>query len=106
MGEQSAWINKRQIDVKDYDFTTAGGLIAWVKLGKVLVNEIHSRAIRAASKHFCTINFTPKLARDRHTSIDKILLEFKKAELDFRYIIRNGEDDLSVLVKRSSEQQH
>merc|ERR1712081_17399 len=53
--EQSAWINKKQIVIHNFYFTTAGGLIAWVKLGKVLVKEIHSRAIRAASKNFWTI---------------------------------------------------
>merc|ERR1711954_441004 len=104
--EQSAYINKRQIVIHDYYFTTSKGLIAWVKLGKVLVDEIHARAIRAASKNFRTITYTPKLARDRRNSLDKILLEFKKNEPDFRYIIRNGNDDLKVLVKRISEMNH
>lgn len=104
--EQSAWINKRQITIQEYYFTTAGGLIAWVKLGKVLVDLIHSRAITASSRNFRTITFTPKLARNRRTSLDKILLEYKKKDSDFRFIIRNGTDDLTVLVKRISEHQH
>merc|ERR1711954_202956 len=104
--EQSAWINKKQIVINDFYFTTAGGLIALVNLGKVMVREVHNRAIRASSKHFRTINYTPKLARDRQTSLDKILLDFKKVEPDFRYLIKNDKEDLSVLVKRSSEQQH
>merc|ERR1711954_507379 len=104
--EQSAWINKRQIQIQEYYFTTAGGLIAWVKLGKVLVDLIHSRAITASSTNFRTITFTPKLARNRRTSLDKILLEYKKKDADFRFIIRNGTEDLTVLVKRISEHQH
>merc|ERR1711954_479505 len=104
--EQSAYINKRQIVIQDYYFTTSKGLIAWVKLGKVLVDEIHATAIRAASKNFRTITYTPKLARDRRNSLDKILLDFKKHEPDFRYIIRNGDNDLKVLVKRISEMNH
>merc|ERR1711954_627839 len=104
--EQSAWINKRQIQIQEYYFTTAGGLIAWVKLGKVLIDLIHSRAIAASSRNFRTITFTPKMARNRRTSLDKILLEYKKQDSDFRFIIRNGTDDLNVLVKRISEHQH
>merc|ERR1712081_150504 len=104
--EQSAWINKRQITIQEYYFTIAGGLIAWVKLGKTLVDLIHSRAITASSRNFRMITFTPKLARNRRTSLDKILLEYKKQDSDFRFIIRNGSDDLTVLVKRISDHQH
>ena len=43
---------------------------------------------------------------DRKTSIDKLLMEYKKIEKDFRYIIRNGEADLEVLMKRPSEMQN
>merc|ERR1711954_425491 len=104
--EQSAWINKRQIVIHDFYFTTNGGVIAWVNLGKVMVKLIHDRAIRAASKNFRTINCTSKIARDRRTSINKILRDFKKANPGFRYLIRNGHDDLTVLVKRASELHH
>ena len=38
--------------------------------------------------------------------MDKVLLDFKKHEPDFRYIIRNGDNDLKVLVKRVSELNH
>merc|ERR1711954_40039 len=58
------------------------------------------------SRNFRTITFTPKMARNRRTSLDKILLDYKKQDSDFRFIIRNGTDDLNVLVKRISEHQH
>ena len=45
----------------------------------------------------------PKIARDRKSAIDKILLDYKKVNKDFRYIVRNGSSDLRVLIKRFSE---
>merc|ERR1711954_536035 len=84
--KQSAWINKRQINIKEYYFTTAGGLIVWVKLVSNLVAEIHCRAVRAASKTFRTVTFTPKLARDRKSSINQLLIDCKKTNSDFCYI--------------------
>ena len=47
--------------------------------------------------------FIPKIARDRKVCIDRLLMEFKKDNEDFRYIIRNGNKDILVLVKRTSE---
>merc|ERR1711954_97811 len=35
--------------------------------------------------------------------IDELLMEYKKINKDFRYIVRNGERDLRVMIKRVSE---
>ena len=47
--------------------------------------------------------FIPKIARDRKVCIDRLLMEFKKDNEDFCYIIRNGNKDILVLVKITSE---
>ena len=104
--EQCTWINKHQIEVKSFYFTTNGGLIAWVQLDPRLVSEIHRRAGRAASKSFRTATYVPKMARARKTGVDQLLMEFKKSNPDFRYLIRNGKDDITVLMKRMSEGLH
>ena len=49
---------------------------------------------------FKTKIFVPKMARARKVDLDKTLLEAKKTITDLRYIIRNGKQDLQVLVKR------
>ena len=40
------------------------------------------------------------MARKWKIDLDKILLESKKSVKDLRYIIRNGKNDLKVLLKR------
>ena len=98
--------DKQHITIKDYYFTTKGRLVPWVKLDPVMVNEIHRRAIKASSKNFRTTNFIPNVARDRKLCIDKILIAFKRDHEDFQYTIRNGKDDIQVLVKWLSEFHH
>ena len=44
--------------------------------------------------------FVPKMARARKVNLDKTLLEAKKTITDLRYIIRNGRQDLQVLMRR------
>merc|ERR1711954_432115 len=64
----------------------------------------YHRASKNASEDFRTSTFVPVLARDRKTSLDKLLLDFKKDNKDFKYIIRNGVHDLEVFIKRISEE--
>ena len=83
--------------------TSKGGYIAWVKTDPRLVQEIHRRAQKSALKDFRTTIFVPKAARDRKSSIDRLLVGYKKINSDFRYLVRNGQRDLRVLIKRVSE---
>merc|ERR1711954_598879 len=96
-------INTRQIDILEYYVTKKKGYIARVKLDPRMVAEIHRRAAKAAIREFRTTTFVPKLARDRKARIDELLMDYKKTNKDFRYIVRNGEKDLRVLIKRVSE---
>merc|ERR1712115_87869 len=54
-------------------------------------------------KEFRTTTFIPMIARDRKSKIDGLLMSYKKENSDFRYIVRNGERDIRVLIKRTSE---
>merc|ERR1712081_3497 len=101
--EKHLHINTRQIEILEYYVTKKKGYIAWVKLDPRMIAEIHRRAAKAAIREFRTTTFVPKLARDRKARIDELLMEYKKTNSDFRYIVRNGEKDLRVLIKRVSE---
>ena len=50
-------INKVQLVIKDYYFTTNNGLIAWVKLDPARVSEIHRRAAKAGLKEFRSVTY-------------------------------------------------
>ena len=71
-----------------------------------IIREIMKRAAVAQNKDFKTAVYVPPLARDRKKSLDDLLLAYKKQHQDFRYIIRNGQTDLRVLIKRVSELNH
>merc|ERR1711954_160321 len=101
--EKKIRINGDQLIIEDYYVTSKGGYIAWVKTDPRLVQEIHKRAQKSALKDFRTTIFVPKAARDRKSSIDRLLVAYKKENSDFRYLVRNGEQDLKVLIKRVSE---
>merc|ERR1712112_149911 len=92
------------LEIQDYYFTTKGGIIAWVRTDPRLVTEIHKRAAKSALSEFRTCTFVPKLARDQKSKIDNILMGYKKENKDFRYLVRNGQRDLKVLIKRLSEE--
>merc|ERR1711954_344056 len=101
--EKKIRINGDQLIIEDYYMTSKGGYIAWVKTDPRLVQEIHRRAQKSALKDFRTTIFVPKAARDRKSSIDRLLVGYKKINNDFRYLVRNGQRDLQVLIKRVSE---
>merc|ERR1711954_81195 len=101
--ERNLRINRMQLDILDYYITTKGGYIAWLKLDPRMVAEMHKRAAKAALSEFRTSNFVPKLARERKGSIDTLLMGYKKINPDFRYLVRNDQRDLKVLIKRLSE---
>merc|ERR1712081_146520 len=101
--EKFARIHREQLTIEDYYITTKNGIIAWVKTDSRLVVEIHKRAARSQIKEFRTTNFVPKFARDRKSKVDSLLMGYKKLNSDFRYIVRNGEQDIRVLIKRISE---
>merc|ERR1712081_47753 len=101
--EQNLHINRRQLEIDEYYITTKGAIIAWIKTDPRMVTELHKRATRAPSKDFKTSTYIPKLARDRQTSVTKMLMDYKKVNADFRFIIRNDETDIKVLIKRFSE---
>merc|ERR1711954_282568 len=101
--EQNLYVNRRQLDIQEYYITTKGAIIAWIKTDPRMVVELHKRTARAPTKEFKTSNYIPKLARDRQTSATKMLMDYKKINSDFRFIIRNDESDIKVLIKRFSE---
>merc|ERR1712082_309113 len=98
-----ARIHRDQLDIEDYYVTTKNGIIACVKTDSRLVTEIHKRAARSQIKDFRTTNFIPKFARDRKAKLDNILMGYKRENSDFRYTVRNGDQDIRVLIKRISE---
>merc|ERR1712081_65553 len=69
-----------------------------------LVSEIHKRAAKSALRDFRTMTYIPKIARDRKARVDALLIGYKKENKDFRYLIRNGDRDIKVLIKRTSEE--
>merc|ERR1712081_31942 len=89
--------------IEDYYVTTKNGIIAWVKTDSRLVTEIHKRAARSQIKDFRTTNFVPKFARDRKAKVNNILMGYKRENSDFHYIVRNGDQDIRILIKRISE---
>ena len=101
--ESNIKINGKQLDIEDYYVTSKKGYIAWVKTDSRLVAETHRRAAKSALNSFRTTLYVPKSARDRKTSIDKLLMRYKRKNQDFRYLVRNDAQDLKVLIKRISE---
>merc|ERR1711954_272705 len=67
------------------------------------VSLIHQRAAKSLLKSFSTTLFVPKFARDQKASADRLLMTYKKTNEDFRYLIRNDEKDIKILIKRLSE---
>merc|ERR1711954_1290 len=43
------------------------------------------------------------MGRDRKSCVDRLLVGYKRENPDFRYLIRNGENDIKILIKRISE---
>merc|ERR1711954_421401 len=101
--ERNLHVNSRQLEIDDYYLTTKGAIIAWIKTDPRMVAELHKRAARASLKDFKTSTYIPKIARDRQSSISKMLMDYKKVNNDFRFLIRNDEMDVKVLIKRFSE---
>ena len=85
--ESNLWINRTQVEIKEFYITNKGGITAWVRTDPKLVQEILKHAQKAQSSDFKTTIFVPKMARARKASINKLLLAFKEANPDFRYII-------------------
>ena len=104
--EKNMRVNSKQLEIFEYYLTQKGGLIACIKLEPRVVTEIHRRAAKAANVHLRSVTFVPKLARDCKTAIDKLLMEYKRQNNNFRYIVRNAASDIKVLVKRFSEGQY
>merc|ERR1711954_636513 len=102
--EKFVRINGEQLNIEEYYFTTKGGYIAWVRTDPRLVSEIHKLAAKSALRDFRTMTFIPKIALDRKARVDALLMAYKKENKDFRYLVRNGEQDIKVLIKRISEE--
>merc|ERR1711954_142487 len=101
--EKFLHINSDQLTIEDYYITSKGGYIAWIKTDPRMINEIHRRAAKASIKDFRMTTFIPKLARDRKAGADRLLMDYKKVNQDFRFIVRNRARDIRVLIKRVSE---
>ena len=79
-----------------------GQVVAWVETTENRVQEVFKRAAQLNNKSFKTKVFVPKMACERKADIDKIMLDIKTKHPDLRYIIRNGHNDLQVLMKKGS----
>ena len=79
-----------------------GQVIAWIESTENRIRELFKRAAQINSKFFKTKVYVPKMARQRKADIDKLLLGIKDKVPDLRYLIRNGHNDLQVLLKRGS----
>merc|ERR1712081_163034 len=101
--EKHVRINGKQLEILDYYVTQKKGMIAWIRIDPPLVTEIHRRTARAALHEFKTCTFVPKIARERKSKVDELLMEYKRLNKDFRYIVRNSPQDIKVLIKRASE---
>ena len=101
--QNQTWINIDQLKFDRYYITTKGGITAWIRMDPRLIKEIMRRASVAQNADFKTAVYVPPLARDRKHSIDSLMMDYKKVHKDIRYIVRNGQTDLKVLVKRISE---
>merc|ERR1711954_245745 len=101
--EKHMRINGKQLEIFEYYMTQKKGLIAWIRTDPRLVTEIHRRAAKAALHDFKTCTFVPKIACERKSNVDELLMEYKKQNKDFRYLVRNGPQDIKVLIKRASE---
>ena len=56
------------------------------------------------AKEFKAIPFVPDIARDKKKAVDSLLLGYKNSvDRSIRYIIKNDEQDLKILLKRQSE---
>merc|ERR1712081_113057 len=104
--EKNMRVNSKELEIFEYYLTQKGGLIAWIKTDPRLVSELHRRAAKAALKEFRTCTYILKITRERKYCVDQLLLEYKKTNKDFRYLVRNDVKDICVLIKRVSEGNH
>ena len=88
--------------IKSLYVTMNQQVIAWIESTENRIRELFKRAAQINSKSFKTKVFVPKMARQRKADIDKLLLGIKEKVPDLRYIIRNGHNDLQVLLKRGA----
>lgn len=63
-------INSCQTNIKEYYFTTKGGLITGIRVDRRLASEIHKRPSVAATNDFRTATYVPKLAYDQKIGTD------------------------------------
>ena len=86
--------------IKSLYVTMNGQVIAWIESTENRIRELFKRAAQINSRSFKTKVYVPKMARQRKADIDKLLLGIKEKVTDLRYLIRNGHNDLQVLLKR------
>merc|ERR1712081_71557 len=80
--EKNVHIKSQQLLIDEYYITSKGGLIACVKTDPRLVALIHQRAAKSSLRSFRTTLYVPKLARDRKSSADRLLMSYKKSNDD------------------------
>merc|ERR1711954_352850 len=65
--------------------------------------KTQKRAAKASLRDFRMVNYVPKIAQERKSSIDNLLMGYKKENPDFWYLVRNDQRDLKVMIKQLSE---
>ena len=71
------------------------------------VNLIVKQTSKLPAKIFKAIPYIPDIARLRKKAIDQVLVSYKKGVNDnLRYVIKNDEDDIKLLVRSYDEYDH
>ena len=105
--ETNTSLNMHDIEIHQYFLTTNNGIIAWLHLDEPTVTAILRQTSRLPANVFKAVPFIPELARKRKKAVDAILLHYKRNfDENLRYIVKNDEDDIKVMLKRFSEFDH
>ena len=73
--------------------------IMWIDICENNVRKIFNRAASLRNPSISLINYIPQQLWKRKKDLDRSLVEYKKDNKDFRYIVKAGKDDLLLLTK-------
>ena len=97
-------LHLEDIEIHEYFVSSNNGMIAWLHMNANVVDRIMRETSKVPAKEFKVIPYVPDIARDRKKAIDSLLLGYKSSvDKSLRYIIKNDDLDLKVLLKRQSD---
>ena len=80
--------------------------ILWVCGNELFISKVFSKAAEVQRRDISTIMYTPHEAFARKSGIDKILKNIRAENKDLRTIIKPGEEDFVVKIKRTTRHEH